>query len=245
MDDLTFLPLWVRPWALALLVVAAVWFVFFRSGPRRVAVLAVRLVLLVGVVVLTVPLAVEYTSTKRRRAGGKSPGQAGTAVSDVAEAVSLNLAEVDRRLAKTTYPNRRWPRKTMGLLAGAGLLSWIVFAASPALAAPTGVGGKAYSWWQDFEHWAGGGTGVAVPDKEAVPILVGRKSGVLLSTSAGHAGQIARVSPVGQEKRAVQLLLDRQGNATIHLTRSNAGTYVRGGVYLVQAKDLRVLVRLQ
>ena len=104
---------------------------------------------------------------------------------------------------------------------------------------------KAYSWWQDFEHWAGGDTGVAVGDKEAVPILVGRKSEVLLSTSAAHAGQIARVSPVGQEKRAVQLLLDRQGNALIHLTRSNAGMYVRGGVYLIQAKDLRVLVRLQ
>jgi hypothetical protein len=245
LDDLAFLPLWVRPWVLALLVVAVVWFVFFRSGPKRVAVLGVRMVLLVGVVVLTIPLAVEYANTRRRRAAGNPPGSLASAASDIAEAVSLNLADVDRRLAKTQYPNRRWPRKTMGLLAGAGLLSWIAFAASPALAAPTSVGGKAYSWWQDFEHWAGGDTGVAVADKEAVPILVGRKSEVLLSTSAAHAGQIARVSPVGQEKRAVQLLLDRQGNAIIHLTRSNAGMYVRGGVYLIQAKDLRVLVRLQ
>ncbi len=245
LEDLAFLPLWVRPWAVALLVVAAVWFVFFRSGPKRVAVLGVRAVLLVGVVVLTIPLAVEYAATRRRRAAGHPPGSFSAAASDIAEAVSLNLVEVDRRLAKTQYPNRKWPRKTMGLLAGAGLLSWIVFAASPALAAPTAVGGKAYSWWEDFEHWAGGDTGVAVPDKEAVPILIGRKAEVLLSTSAGHAGQIAQVSPVGQEKRVAQLLLDRQGNAIIHVTKSNTGIYVRGGVYLVQAKDLRVLVRLQ
>lgn len=246
LDTLSFLPLWVRPWALSLLVLVAFWLLFFRSAPKRLAVLVLRLVLLVGVVVLTIPLAFEYTSTRRRRAAGKAPGQAGAAVSDVAEAVSSNLADADRRLAKTTYPNKSWPRKTMALLAGAGILSWIVFAASPALAAPTAVGGKAYGWYRDFEHWAGAGsTRIAVPDKEAVPTLVGRKSDVILSTSPAHHGQIARVSPVGQEKRAVQLLLDRSGNAVIHLTRANAATYVRGNVYLIQAKDLRVLVRLQ
>ncbi|TDW21796.1 hypothetical protein [Kribbella kalugense] len=245
LDDLSFLPLWVRPWTLSLLVLAAVWFVFFRSGPKRVAVLGLRLVLLAGVVVLTVPLAVEYTNTRRRREAGKSPGQVGAAVSEVAEAISLNLAGVDRRLAKTTYPNKRWPRKTMALLAGAGILSWIVFAASPALAAPTAVGGKAYGWYRDFEQWAGGGARIAVPDEEAVPTLIGRKSDVILSTSPAHHGEIAQVSPVGQEKRAIRLLLDRSGNAVIHLTRANSATYVRGDVYLIQAKDLRVLVRLQ
>jgi hypothetical protein len=246
LDDLSFLPLWVRPWALALLVLAVVWFVFFRSGSRRVAVLGVRLLLLAGVVLLTIPLAVEYMSTRRRRAAGRSPGQVGTGVSEVAEAVSLNLAGVDRRLAKTTYPNKSWPRKTMAVLAAAGVLSWIVFAASPALAAPTAVGGKAYGWYRDFEQWAGAGnTRIAVPDNEAAPTLVGRKSDVILSTSPAHHGEIAQVSPAGQEKRATRLLLDRSGNAVIHLTRSNSATYVRGGSYLIQAKGLRVLVRLQ
>ncbi|TDW83831.1 hypothetical protein EV137_6633 [Kribbella pratensis] len=246
LNALSFLPLWVRPWALSLLVLVAVWLLFFRSGPKRLAVLGLRLVLLLGVVVLTIPLAVEYTNTRRRRAAGKSPGQAGAAVSEVAEAVSLNLAGADQRLAKTEYSNRSWPRKTMALLAGAGILSWIVFAASPALAAPTAFGGKAYGWYRDFENWAGAGsTRIVVPDKEAVPTLVGRKTDVILSTSPAHHGEIARVSPVGQEKRAVQILLDRSGNAVIHVTPANAATYMRGGTYLVQAKDLRVLVRLQ
>jgi hypothetical protein len=47
--------------------------------------------------------------------------------------------------------------------------------------------------------------------------------------------------PRGQ---ATQLILDKKGNGLIHLTRSNSATFVRGGTYLVEAKNLRVLVRL-
>jgi hypothetical protein len=76
------------------------------------------------------------------------------------------------------------------------------------------------------------------------PVLLLRKTDVLLSTNAAHAGEIAQLSPAGHEDKATQLILDKKGNGLIHLTRSNSATFVRGGTYLVEAKNLRVLVRL-
>lgn len=244
-DDLSFLPIWVRPWLVFLLVVAVGWFLLFRSGAKWLVVWTLRLGLLAGLALLTVPLAVEYVGTRRRRVVGRQPGRIGTGVSEVADALALNLAGVDRRLAQCQYRVRTWPRKTMGLLAVGAVLSWIVFAASPAWAAPTTTPGKAYGAWQDFERWAGGGGGrVAVPVGEAAPVLVMGKTAVALSTSSAHAGQIARLIPVGQEKKAIQLLLDAKGNGAVRLTRSNSASFVRGAVYLVEVKDLRVPVRL-
>jgi hypothetical protein len=76
------------------------------------------------------------------------------------------------------------------------------------------------------------------------PVLLLRKTDVLRSTNAAHAGEIAQLSPAGQEDKATQLILDKRGNGLMHLIRSNSATFVRGGTYLVEAKNLRVLVRL-
>jgi hypothetical protein len=245
LDEALFLPLWIRPWVLILLFLLLLWFVLFRSGVKLIVVVTLRLLALTGLVVLTVPLAMEYVDTQRRRSAGKRPGRIAFSVSEVFDGFSLSLAAADRRLAGCHFKTRKWPCRTMALLAVGGIVSWIVLGTSPALAAPTKFPGKAYGLWQDFEQWAGGTSGdPLVPGGEAAPVLLVRKSSVVLSTSAAHAGEIAQVGRAGKARKPVRVILDANGNGVIQLNRSNAGIFVRGGNYLVQAKNLRVLVRL-
>lgn len=245
LEGLSVLPVWIRPWLLALLLVTAGWYLVLRSGAKRITVLAMRIVLGVGVVVLTVPLVAEYVDTRRRRLSERSPSRFAAGVSEVVESIGFSVVAIDGRLATCRYRARTWPRKTMLLLAAAGTVSWIVFSSTPALAASTTFGGKAYGLWDNLEHWAHSKTSTtAVPAGEPVPVLVLRKTNVILSTSAAHRGEIAEVRAAGSGSLVAQAVLNQNGNAAIRLTRANKPLFARGSLFYVEATGLRALVRV-
>ncbi|GAA1515055.1 hypothetical protein [Kribbella lupini] len=243
---LSFLPVWVRPWTLAVIALALVWFLFFRSGWRFLAVMVGRAAFGVVLLVLTVPLAIEYVSTRRRRLKTEKPSHLATGVSEVAERFCFSLSGVDKRLAGVKYSARKWPKKSFAVLCAAGVGSWVLFSAAPALAVPSAVGGQAYGLWRQVEAWAH-----VNPERmtdltpDPVPVLQVRGNGVYLTTSKDHAGDQAVVWLADGGKPLGKVKLDKNGSAKLAVISAlNKGSFARGRVFRLEVGRSLVFVRL-
>ncbi len=246
LDGLSFLPVWVRPWALAVIALALVWFLFFRSGSRLLAVWLLRVVFMVVLAVLIVPLAFEYVSTRRRRLKSREPSHLWTGVSEVAERFCFSLSGADKRLTGVKYSARKWPKKSFAVLCAAGIGSWVLFSAAPALAVPSAVGGQAYGLWRQVEAWAH-----VDPERmtdltpDPVPVLQVRESAVYLMTSQDHAGDQAVVWLADGGKPLGKVKLDKNGSAKVAvISAANKGSFARGRVFRLEVGRSLVFVRL-
>jgi hypothetical protein len=245
LGGLSFFPVWVRPWGLAVILLAGAWLLLFRSGAKFLLVFALRSAFVLVLLFLTLPLAVEYVGTQHRRSLLRQPSGLATAISVVAERFCFTLSGMDRRLASASYAARKWPKKTLLVLGGAGVACWILFASVPALATPSAVAGQAYGWWREVEVWAQVDPGrVTNLTPDPVPVMQLQGSQMVLSTTKTHNGDRAVIWLAEGGKPLAAVTLDKNGTAKVGVTNANRGSFARGRIFRVEVGRSLVYLRL-
>ncbi|QNE22420.1 hypothetical protein F1D05_36635 [Kribbella qitaiheensis] len=245
LDWLSLLPQWVRPWVFAALLMALIWALVRRSLVKRVAKISLRIGLAAVSALAALVLGVEFVDTRRRRARGQQPRPLCISVGAFAESTAFWAGSAAERVNQMTCAKRRWPSKTLAAVSGVGLLCWLILASSPALAAPTAVGGKAYDLWRQVERWAD-----VDPDRiteltiDPAPVMQLRGSDVVLATSKSHKARKAVIWLAEGGKPLAAVMLDANGTAVVHVTNANRGSLARGRIFRVEYGRTMVYLRM-
>jgi hypothetical protein len=152
---LAFLPDYLRPWIFLAVVLAVLWGLLSRGWFIKAVSLFFVVVLGIGAFFSSLFLWTEYRLTKRRRRNRANPSPWAYSFGAYWESILDDVVSHGRALKRKSWPKRRWPVRTLVIVALLGFPIWLISAAAPAVASWDGLIGRSYRSWAYFEGWTG------------------------------------------------------------------------------------------